>query len=242
MQTTSATTPKAGGKARRVIIGKAKAVAKPAAATVLKPVNSKPVTVANAKPKAASVPAAKPADLGERDQARLAAAKAVAAFYNGASLPFKFAGDLKRKAPINFTLTRDPSARTAALLAAILTYCDVQPDGSFVRGSGRVPGKLLGLTGADEKRLFSAGPESGALSNCIPDRIVYVSGNTSGAGCENAIFRIVPEAARANMLAHNAKQASGEHLFSAPIGLLDLLTKRAASKPAVAKRGSKRNP
>lgn len=226
-----------GTKARRVIIN-TKKPASAKAPTGTKPATAvKPASVPNAKPAIANAKPASAADLGERAQARLAAAKAVAAFYAGKSLPFKSAFDLKRKAPINPALTRDPSARTAGLIAAILTYCDVAPNGSFVRGSGRVPGKLLGFTGADATRLFNAGPESGCLSNCMPDRIAYVSGPLSGAGCENAIFQLNLAACRANMLAHNEKQTNGEHLFSAPIGLLDLLTgskpaKRTATKPA----------
>lgn len=219
----------ASGKARKIIVRStkpAKAVAASKPAVAVKP----------AKPAVATKPAAKlnAADLTSREQARAAAAKAVAAFYAGRSLPFKSASDLRRKAPINFALTRDPSARTAALLAAILTYCNVQSDGTFVRGSGRVPGKLLGLTGAAANETFSAGPESGCLSNCIPDRISYISGTNSGAGCENAIFRINYDAARSNMLAHNAKQSDGSHLFSGPLALLDkTITKRnATAKPA----------
>src|SRR5882762_9697353 len=67
------------------------------------------------------------ADLSERAVARTAAAAAVAAFYNGASLPFKAAVDLKLKSPINFNLGKNQSARSAALIAAIITYCDIQP-------------------------------------------------------------------------------------------------------------------
>lgn len=160
--------------------------------------------------------------------ARMLAAKAVAAFYAGASLPFKSAHDLKRKAPINFALNRAPSARSAALLAAILTYCDVQPGTlQFVRGSGAVPRKLLGLTERPDDTM-PAGPESGGLSNCIPDRIEYVSGATAGAGCENAVLRINHAGALANLRAFNEKQADGEHLFSGAIALLELLAQPVA--------------
>jgi hypothetical protein len=138
-------------------------------------------------------------------------------------MPFKSAHDLKRKAPINFALQRDPSARSAALLAAILTYCDVQADLTFVRGSGRVPGKLIGLSGDDAERTFPAGPESGGLSNLLGSRVEYVSGPLAGPGCENAVFRINYEPARDNLRAFNDKQADGEHLFSAPLALLDML-------------------
>lgn len=234
MQTSTSTktaAKPASGKARKIIVRSTKPAK---AAATGKPV----VAVKPAKPAVASKPVATNAsDLTSREQARVAAAKAVAAFYAGKSLPFKSAADLRRKAPVNFALTRDPSARTAALLAAILTYCDVQADGTFVRGSGRVSGKLLGLTGQAANEMFSAGPESGCLSNCIPDRISYVSGTNSGAGCENAVFRMNYEATRANMLAHNAKQADGSHLFSAPLALLDkTITKRAKAPAQAAKR------
>lgn len=184
-----------------------------------------PVNVPHVQPViAATIDNAEPNVSNDRAVARAVAARAIAAFYSGRSLPFKAASDLKRKAPINFGLNRDASARSAALLAAILTYCDVQPGSlAFVRGSGRVPGKLLGYTGADGERLYAAGPESGGLSNCIPDRIAYVSGALSGAGCEAATFRINYASAKANLLAFNEKQANGEHLFSAALGLLDLL-------------------
>lgn len=229
-----------GGKARKIVIAKpSKATPSAKPSVAVKP--AKP-TVAN-KPAATTKATTNAADLNAREQARAAAAKAVAAFYAGTSLPFKSASDLKRKAPVNFALTREPSARTASLLAAILTYCDVAADGTFQRGSGRVPGKLLGLTGPAAQQTFSAGPESGCLSNCIPDRIAYVSGATSGAGCELATYRLVYDAVRANMLAHNTKQADGSHLFSAPLALLDkTITKRnvtAKPAPSVTKRAKR---
>ena len=167
----------------------------------------------------------------ERALARQAARAAVAAYYSGISMPFKAAVDLKIKSPINFGLTKNPSARSAALLAAIVTYCDVQSDGTFVRGSGRVPGRLIGRTGADANRLFSAGPESGGLSNLMPDRVQYISGALSGAGCENAIFRLNFAAARANMLAFNNKLPDGSRTFTAPLRLLTAIEKRAVPQP-----------
>lgn len=172
-------------------------------------------------------------DLSERAVARAAAAAAVAAFYNGASLPFKAAVDLKLKSPINFNLGKNQSARSAALIAAIITYCDIQPDGTFVRGSGRVPGKLLGYTGKQATQTFAAGPESGGLSNLMPDRITYISGETSGRGCENAVFRLNFEQARVNMLAFNSTRDTGGKIFSAPLRLLRVLeTKPTKLTPA----------
>lgn len=224
-------------KTRTVTISKRNArklLTGPAAPPVAPPViETAPETTTAIEPVSPAVAIATPSGISERSDARRAAAKAVATFYAGVSLPFKSAYDLKRKAAINFALTRDPSARSAALIAAILTYCDVQPGTlEFVRGSGRVPGRLLGLTGNDAEHLFPAGPESGGLSNCIPDRIAYLSGPLHGAGCETATFRINYDAARNNLLAFNTKQADGEHLFSGPIALLDLLREPAHAMPA----------
>lgn len=181
--------------------------------------------VENVEPAAISAaPLGMPSSANDAAIAKAAAARAVAAFYSGASLPFKSAYVLKAKSAINFALHRAPTERSAGLLAAILTYCDVQPGTlQFVRGSGRVPGSLLGYTGPDAERLYPAGPESGGLSNMLGSRAHYVSGPIAGPGCENAVFRIDYSGARANMLAHNVKQADGEHLFSAPLALLDLL-------------------
>lgn len=192
----------------------------------VKPKTSAPAKIAQAASPASTKSAASEAELNERATARLAAAKAVAAFYAGKSLPFKASVDLRRKSPINHALTRDPSARTAGLIAAILTYCDVQPDGSFVRGSGRVPGSLLGYTGDDAKRMHSAGAESGCLSNCMPDRIAYVSGATSGAGCENAVFMLNFAACEANLRAHN-DLIDGQRVFAAPLRLLAAIQRKA---------------
>ena len=184
-----------------------------------------PAPISGSAPPVADTPAANVTTTqNDRALARAAAAKAVATFYAGRSLPFKSAHDLKRKSAVNFALNRDPSERTAALIAAIVTFADVQPGSlTFVRGSGRVPGSLLGLTGADAERTFPAGPESGCLSNCIPDRIEYVSGALAGAGCENAVFKLNYTACRDNLRSFNAKQADGEHLFSAPLALLEML-------------------
>lgn len=184
-----------------------------------------------------SAPTPTTTDSSETDKqlAKRAAATAVSRFYGGPgkSLPFKSAYELPRKAPINFHLQRSPSARTAGLIAAILTYCDVQPGTlQFVRGSGAVPGRLLGLTGTDADRTLPAGPESGCLSNCLGNQITYVAGSTAGAGAENAVFALNVQACRANLQAHNAKQADGEHIFSAPLALLDMLAQPVASTAA----------
>lgn len=192
-----------------------------------------PLAASEPAPVSAGASIAEPASLNDKALARAAAARAVAAFYSGRSLPFKSAADLKRKSPINFALNRAPTERSAALIAAILTYCNVQPGTlEFVRGSGAVPGRLLGFTGPDAERIFNAGPESGGLSNCLPDRIAYINGPLAGAGAENAVFRLNYAACRANLLSHNVKQASGEHLFSAALGLLDILNAPPAVTPA----------
>ena len=160
----------------------------------------------------------------DRAIARALAAKAIAAYYGGKSLPFKAASELRYKAEINFALQRNPTARSAALIATILTYCDIEPGFlRFVRGSGRVPGKLLGYTGNEAERIHACGAESGGLSNMLGQQAEYVSGPLAGPGCENAIFRLNYTAALANLRAFNQKQSDGEHLFSAAIVLLEML-------------------
>lgn len=171
------------------------------------------------------------ADLSERAVARAAAAAAVAAFYNGASLPFKARDDLKRLSPINFNLAKNPSARSAALLATIITYCDVAADGTFVRGSGCVPGKLIGRTGKQANAQTFAGSESGGISNMLSSgntlrQITYISGELGGPGCENAIFRVNFTEARNNMLAFNNTRDTGGKIFSAPLRLLRVIETR----------------
>lgn len=164
--------------------------------------------------------------LSERRLAKLAAAKAVSEFYPGPSLPFKAAVDLRYRAPINFARFAPGSIngteRTASALAAILAYCDVQPNGTFVRGSGAVPRTMLGLPHDPANPTLAAGIESGVLSRLIGTGAVsYVSGETSGTGCELATYRINVAKARANMLWHNSKQANGEHRYSRVLALLD---------------------
>ncbi len=160
----------------------------------------------------------------EKMLTKLAAAKAVSAFYAGRSLPFKSIYELPKKASVNFNLNRAPSARSAGLIATILTYCEVMPNTlQFVRGSGRIPGNLLGYEGVDADRIFSAGPESGGLSNLLGDRAHYVSGVLQGKGCEEAVFCLDFEGALSNLRAFNTKQEDGEHLFSAAIALLEML-------------------
>lgn len=171
-------------------------------------------------------------DLTERANARKAAALAVREFYRGESLPFKAAADLRYRAAINFARFRPGSVagteRTAAALAAIIAYCNVQSDGTFIRGSGSVPRKMLGLTDQPDAML-ACGLESGVLSRLIGTGAVdYISGETHGVGAELATYRVNYNKTRANMLAHNSKTSSGEHAFSRPLALLDtIVTERA---------------
>lgn len=185
------------------------ATVKPVApAPVPAPVNVKPATA----PDAAKL-AAKQAVSNERADSRAAAKRAVAEFYAGTSLPFKAAADLPYKADLNPALQRAPTERTAALIAAIISYCDVARDGSFKRGSGRVPGKLLGRTGADGERLFSAGPESGCTSNMLGAQIVHVSGALGGKQAAETVLRLTDKAI-ANLLAFNVAGAGGKRRFA----------------------------
>lgn len=168
-------------------------------------------------------------DISERQLARRAAKLAVSEFYRGESLPFKAAVDLRYRAAINFARFAPGSVngteRTAAAIAAILAYCDVAPDGTFMRGSGRVPRTMLGLPHDPANPTLAAGIESGVLSRLIGvGAIAYVNGVTHGVGAELATYRIVKPKALANMQAHNAKQASGEHTFSRVIALLSDIT------------------
>jgi hypothetical protein len=164
-------------------------------------------------------------NLSERHLARLAAKAAVSAFYSGSSLPFKAACDLKYRAAVH-PRGAAHTARTAGLIAAIITYCDIAPDYTFKRGSGAVPGRLLGYTGADASRVFQAGPESGALGRLLGDnRITHVSGTLHGNGAENAVFQIDPTKCRANLTTFNNKLDNGSRVFSAPLRLLRVLEK-----------------
>lgn len=164
-------------------------------------------------------------DLTERLLAKRAAALAVREFYPGPSLPFKAAADLRYRAAINFARFTPGSIsgteRTAAALAAILCYCNVAPDGTFVRGSGAVPRVMLGLPADPAHPTLAAGIESGVLSRLIgTGAISYVSGAIHGIGAENAVYRVNLGKARANMQAHNTKRGDGEHAFSRPLALL----------------------
>lgn len=199
----------------------------------------------NTKSQTATTPVAPPAtsdaldnaesvtqtDISEKHLARLAARAAIDAFYNGASLPFKAAIDLRFRSQIQFNrgANNDQTARAAAGVAAIITYCDVHPDGTFVRGSGRVPGRLIGRTGADANKTFAVGPESGLLSQLVSGpRASHVSGPLIGRGAESAVFKLNFDACRSALLMHNNERTDGSktRIFTAPLRLLRALEKR----------------
>lgn len=167
--------------------------------------------------------------LSERALARKACRIGCGEFYTPASgnlYPFKPAVDLKYRAAINFGRfvpgSISGTERTAAAIATILAYCDIMPNGEFVRGSALMPRRFVEPNCSDDATL-ATGPESGVLSRLIgTGAISYVSGATSGAGAELATYRVNYAKARANMLSHNAKLPSGEHAFSRPLALLDL--------------------
>jgi hypothetical protein len=176
------------------------------------------------------------ADQSERELARQAAKAAVSTFYAGDSLPFKAAVDLRYRSPVHNTrknATGDNTPRSAAGIAAIITYCDVQPDGTFVRGSGRVPGRLIGRTGADANKTYNVGPESGLLTQLYSGplhRLTHVSGPLHGIGAELATYQLDFDACRACMLHHNSERPDGSKTgnFDEPLRLLSLLEKRAS--------------
>jgi hypothetical protein len=188
---------------------------------------TEPVQITNLPALIPAEPVAEPEPVAtgsDRADAKAAAALAVAAYYPGASLPFKAASELRHKAPLNFANRKAPSRRSAALIATILAYCDIEPGTlRFVRGSGRVPGSLLGYTGEAAKRLFACGPESGGFGNMLGCQAEYISGPLGGNGAETAVLALNYKAALANLRDFNEKQSDGEHLFSAAIALLDML-------------------
>ena len=112
------------------------------------------------------------AELSERRMARIAAANAVSAFYEGKSLPFKAAADKFR--PLNFNLTRTPTRRQSALMVSMLLNGDenVKKDGTFTRGAFLVPDD------GGVKRQCQ--PESGCLGDMLGRAVKYISGPKDG--------------------------------------------------------------
>lgn len=217
----------------------------PKLATAAKPApvkatgKAKPTIVKPTVPTVAVKTAAREAELNDVAAAKAAASAAVAQYYTGGiSMPFKAAVTLKRKADLNFSGADQPTKRNAAAIAAILAYCDVTNNGTFVRGSGRVPGSLLGYSGDDAKRLYSAGPESGTISGMLGREIHYVSGCHGGPGAENQILRLDFNACEAMLRTFNDKLANGERLFAKSLRQLTALRTKAgkALTPALAQQ------
>lgn len=131
--------------------------------------------------------------------ARRAAAFAVGAFYtSGPSFPFKPAS--ANLSDINTTNAKNPSVRTAALVAAMLAYAgdNIKADGTFVRGGFRVPARLINPN-AKPSDTFAAMPESGCVGNMLGRVLHYVSGPIGGKNARDGIFRIDFAAARAEL-------------------------------------------
>lgn len=188
------------------------------AATSAKPTPAKPAkreAVAKpakpAKPDTAQRDAKREADLSDRRQARIDAANAVKAYYNGASLPFKAAAD--RFADLRLTATpKRPTQRQAALLASMLLAGDnVKATGLFTRGAFVIDGR-------------NVQPETGCLSDMLGRVISYVSGPTSGPGQRDAVFKIDLAKARTEI-----SEQIGGTLARAALARLDTL---APVKPA----------
>lgn len=180
----------------------AKAATNRAAAKQPKPTTAKPATAKrSAKPEAPAAVVAKPAKrkadpeaaakreaeranaLDAVREARKLAGEAVAAYYSGASLPFKAAAD--RFADLRLDKpAKQPSQRQAALLASMLLAGDnVKRSGEFTRGAFVLDGR-------------NVQPETGCLSDMLGRVVHYVSGPTSGNGQRDAIFRIDLKRAR----------------------------------------------
>lgn len=191
------------------------------AAIIAKRATPEPDASADATPEpdATAKPDASPAKPDMRLADR-AAQSAVKAFYRGASLPFKAAN--KPLADINFHNVKRPSARTAALCAAIIAYADADTfnrDGTFKRGAFRVPASLAG---GDGETLVSAMPESGCFGNQLSRTFHYVSGPIGGRTAGDAVYRADFAAIETEL----------SHLPSDLPGRADVFAKLAAIKAA----------
>ncbi len=141
---------------------------------------------------------------------RQALEAAVAPFYQDKSLPLKARGRLAGLSEVSLVSGDENTPRTAAGIAVILTYCDIQPDGTFIRGSGRIPGP--------DNATYAVGPESGVLSQLLSPglhRCSYVSGPLQGPGAENAVYKLDFDACRACLRKHN-----GDGRFNATLDRL----------------------
>lgn len=168
----------------------AKAAAKRVAA---KPANAKP-----AKPTAEARAKQQADESDARRLARSVASAAVAQFYSGISKPFKASSD--RFADLNPSNAKAPSVRQAGLLLALITYGagNMRADGSFVRGGFIVPAKLINPN-AKPGDTIRAQPESGCLGNMLGRAVDYVSGPRTGKQQAEAVFRLRPAVALAEI-------------------------------------------
>lgn len=156
------------------------APAKPETAKAAKP--AKP-TQAEREAAQAAKQAARESGLADVRAARKLAADTVAAYYNGASLPFKAAADRFADLRTDKAAKR-PSQRQAALLASMLLAGDnIKPDGTFTRGGFTLDGKRVQ-------------PETGCLSDMLGRAVHYVSGPLSGRGQIDTVLRVDLETAK----------------------------------------------
>jgi hypothetical protein len=172
-----------------------------------------------------SVEARQRAQADANDARRLArdvAAKAVAAFYPGASLPFKAATD--RFADYNPANGKSATARQAGLMLALITYGagNMRSDGTFTRGAFTVPARLVNPN-AKPNETVRAQPESGCLCNAIGRAVDYVSGPKSGREQASAVYRL-----RVNVALAEIQATFGDKPTQAARKLLASFDKRAA--------------
>jgi hypothetical protein len=144
---------------------KASRSAKPAAepAKPAEPAPAQSVTVA--KPTTSDREAARAEARDTFHAARAAAARAVAEFYTGRSMPFKAA--TAKLTPLNpASRVCGASPRSAALLLALATYGSeaFNAAGEFQRGGFNVPARLVNPS-APDGATFRAKPEAGCLGD-----------------------------------------------------------------------------
>jgi hypothetical protein len=184
----------------------------PAATPAIVAVAATPATPATPAPKAARKPAAPKAatpaveaqpvaakPVSTYADERAAAAIAVAAFYSGASLPFKAAS--AKLSDLNPANPKKPSVRTAALVAAMLAYAPsgtFDKRGHFTRGAFRVPARLLDPK-AKADAMLAAMPESGCLGNMLGRVVKHISGPVGGKNARDGIFALDFAAARVEL-------------------------------------------
>lgn len=167
-----------------------------------KRVHAKPASITSkpAKPDQASRDAAREQSLTDRRLARDVAARAVDAFYSGASKPFKAASD--RFADINSNNGKSATPRQAGLMLALITYGagNMRSDGTFIRGAFRVPAKLVNASAKPGETVL-AQPESGCLGNMLGRTVDFKSGPVSGIGQATATYKLRVDAAIAEIQA-----------------------------------------